>query len=534
MSDFSVNVLVDAKEEYMKQIVQILRPQLMSGLLSIYDEAMEICTSNNEEDLTLLTFQELLSQVPKWSQVLVDQEAENIVKESNCDYIEDLLTATFVCHTKILTSVRVAQDNKKRQINLKIPSVERFIHHVYIEIAREFWKHPYLVKKDDVSKLQYQKNLREVENIIATCIENTVRHLLPVKNILKEYLADDEEDEDDDEDNNSTNSSSSSMQAGGGVSTSKTDKNDAGGPGGKKKQKNSSSAEDSNKKTLSSSAEDSNKKTLSSSAEDSDTKNLTSNADDDKVSSKEKGGDSAAEDKSTDGHKTDQLAVSSTKEKTPAVTNNSMRDYDELNRILQDEQAGKDRAQIKEVSIDTDKKLIGVASSSSVKAQTGDNYGSKNDSSKSSDSDITSLLSKSDATGITDLLGGGSGDNKSDTAGITDLLRAGTAKSNSDGTTGITDLLGGGDSSAAGNKVTTSASSEIALDTLGNIEQVNVDFGMPSQSSGSATPSTNVKNEVLNEFDRIANSTTTTTPASDKGSTSDGDSSKPAAAYSFF
>ena len=183
MSDFSVNVLVDAKEEYMKQIVRVLSPHLLNGLLSIFDESIEICKSNDEEDLTLLTFQELLSQVPKWSQVLVEQESDSIVKESQCDYIEDLLTATFVCHTKILTSVRVT--NKNKRINLKIPSVERFIHHVYIEMAREFWKHPYLLKKDDITKLDYQKNLRDVENIISTCIENTVRKLLPVKNILK-------------------------------------------------------------------------------------------------------------------------------------------------------------------------------------------------------------------------------------------------------------------------------------------------------------------------------------------------------------
>lgn len=188
----NVAVLVDAKTEYTKQLVQIVSPHLLSGLLTIYDEAYGVCTSNKEEDLTMLTFQELLGEVPAWNNVMVAEEAERITDESKCDYLEDVITAVFVCHTKILTTVRVT--NKDRKINLKIPSVENFLHQVYIEMAREFWKHPYLLNPSEVSKLDYQHNLQVAEDKICTCVESTIRKLLPVKDILKEYLAEEDDD----------------------------------------------------------------------------------------------------------------------------------------------------------------------------------------------------------------------------------------------------------------------------------------------------------------------------------------------------
>ena len=521
----------------MKQIVQILRPHLMSGLLSIYDEAMEICTRNNEEDLTLLTFQELLSQVPKWSQVLVDQEAQNIVRESDCDYIEDLLTATFVCHTKILTSVRVAHDNRKRQINLKIPSVERFIHHTYIEIAREFWKHPYLVKKDDVSKLQYQKNLRDVEGIITACIENTVRKLLPVKNILKEYLADDEDDEDDEDASNT--SSNSSSQAGGGTTSSNV--KESASPKAPKNEESST--------TLKNRPGDDKKEATSTDEE------------------KDKAAGGKREVASADVTTT--TAESAKKaEKTNAK---SPSDYEELNRILKVEKEVADRAQIKEVSIDTDKKIAiattgasgapgtsGGGGATPAESATKSSNSSSSNSSSSNSSSITDLLgssSKPASTGITDLLGSSSkpastgitdllgSSSKPASTGITDLLGSSSKTDSTNSATvlgggggGLTDLLGSGGSS--GSKSTASASSEIALDSLGEIEQVNVDFGMSGASSApraSAAPSTNVKRDVLTEFDRIANSTSDknaggSTPTN-ANSTTD---SKPASSYSFF
>ena len=180
----NITVLVDAKTEYTKQLSQILVPFIFEGVKSIYDSTLTMCKINNDKS-TLMRFQEQLSQIPKWNQDIINEEFERIVEDSGCDWLDELVTAVFLSHTKILTAIRSNKQNNK--INLKIPKIDHFIHKCYIESAREFWKNPYLFN-EKVGHCDYQRNLRDCHKIIDKSIEETIRKLLPVKNILKEYL----------------------------------------------------------------------------------------------------------------------------------------------------------------------------------------------------------------------------------------------------------------------------------------------------------------------------------------------------------
>ena len=198
MEDGNVAVLVDAKEEYTKQLVSILKPCIYQGIKSIYIDAKDICHQDNTPDNVLMVFQDLLSRIPKWSQDIITKEYDRISSASKCDYIDDLLKVVYVSHIKVLTIVHSAQKNKK--ISIKVPSGSHFIHLCYIECAREFWKDPYLFS-DRVSKYEHQKNMRDSETIISECISETIRKQLPVRHILKEFLNEpDEEIEEEDED----------------------------------------------------------------------------------------------------------------------------------------------------------------------------------------------------------------------------------------------------------------------------------------------------------------------------------------------
>ncbi len=196
MDEVNVTVLVDAKEEYTKQLINILKSCIYQGIKSIFIDSKSICNEENTPDRILMVFQDLLSRIPKWSQDIINKEYNRIVKESNCDWIEDLLKVVYITHVKVLTIVHNSQQNKK--INLKIPTGSHFMHLCYIETAREFWKNPYLFS-DKVSKYEYQKNMRDCELIIADAISETIRKQLPVKHILQEYLGDKEEETDDDD-----------------------------------------------------------------------------------------------------------------------------------------------------------------------------------------------------------------------------------------------------------------------------------------------------------------------------------------------
>ena len=200
MDDYNVPVLVDAKTEYTKQLVNILKPHLYEGIQSIYKDAYELCKENNDSDKVLMTFQNLLSHVPKWSQEIIENEYNRIVDQSRCDWLEDLVTAVFVSHTKILTAIRIGKKHKK--INLKVPKIDHFIHKTYIQVAREFWKTPFLFD-EGIATTEYQRNMKYSEDLISACINETIRQQLPVKHILKEYLGNDYEDEEDDSEINS-------------------------------------------------------------------------------------------------------------------------------------------------------------------------------------------------------------------------------------------------------------------------------------------------------------------------------------------
>jgi hypothetical protein len=55
----------------------------------------------------------------------VNNEIHTIHVNCGCDYLEDLLTAVFIAHTKVLTAIRLSSNNKKVEIN--IPKVEHFL-----------------------------------------------------------------------------------------------------------------------------------------------------------------------------------------------------------------------------------------------------------------------------------------------------------------------------------------------------------------------------------------------------------------------
>tara|TARA_Y100000389_G_scaffold123807_1_gene121152 strand:- start:2717 stop:3730 length:1014 start_codon:yes stop_codon:yes gene_type:complete len=196
----NVNVLNVAKEEYTAQLTRILSPLILQGIESIYEDAKEL---SNEQNL-MRQFQELLKEVPKWNNNMIKEECQRILQTQ--DWMHELVTAVFVTNVKILTSVKLVK--KQSQFKLKMPSFETFIHAVYIEIAKTFFDDPFVMYHNE-SVEQLNKNRKNSLKIIKENIEETIRILLPVQNILQEYMRanedeepeEDKESEDEQEDN---------------------------------------------------------------------------------------------------------------------------------------------------------------------------------------------------------------------------------------------------------------------------------------------------------------------------------------------
>lgn len=188
MDSSDIGVYGEAKGEYTRQLCVFLVPALETYFLDMLSEAKQTAASPSKE---LLTFQNMLQGIPDWNQDKVTRETTRIQTDSKCDYLEELVTAVFIAHTKVLSAIRLTSKQKKLQIT--IPKIEHFLHRVLSECARSLWSSAFLFA--GANSLERQKNLRQVEVLLQEAILQAIRGLLPVKSILREYLV--EEDEDD-------------------------------------------------------------------------------------------------------------------------------------------------------------------------------------------------------------------------------------------------------------------------------------------------------------------------------------------------
>ena len=192
MDDYSSNTLSDSKNEWSIILMNYLTPHIIDGFRSIFNESVQLCTDNDEEEKYLMTFQNLLARIPKWNQTIIDTEKTRIVTLCNCSYLEDILTCVHIIQLKILSCVRVGSETKK--VTIDIPDFSAFIHQTYTNIARKLYSNIYLFEID-IQPLETQKRNREFEHIVQTCIMNTIRDRIPIETLLRQYIDETQEQE---------------------------------------------------------------------------------------------------------------------------------------------------------------------------------------------------------------------------------------------------------------------------------------------------------------------------------------------------
>ena len=185
MDDFSLNSLQESRNEWCSRLITVLTPCVIDGVKSIFEESWKLCLENDEKTKYLMTFQNFLSRVPKWNPNIISQECSRIKEKSNCTYISDLITCVHIIQLKMLSCMRVG--TKQKKIDVNVPSLEDFVHHVYINAARKIYTNVYLFEMG-ISSLKSQKNSRELEIIIKECILQTIRETIPVEELLKLYM----------------------------------------------------------------------------------------------------------------------------------------------------------------------------------------------------------------------------------------------------------------------------------------------------------------------------------------------------------
>jgi len=197
MGDSIAGVYSDARSEYTKQLCGILIPSYFQFYLTVLDKAREESVKLNEPKKLLWHFQTFLNEIPEWNMEKVNTEISQLQSGCGCDYLEDLLTAVFIAHTKVLTAIRVS--NKQKKVQITVPKIEHFLFKVLCETSKLLWGSSFLFR-EGIPAIEKQQNYRSVETLLGEGILQAVRSMVPVKSILRDFVSmDDDEKEDEKE-----------------------------------------------------------------------------------------------------------------------------------------------------------------------------------------------------------------------------------------------------------------------------------------------------------------------------------------------
>jgi hypothetical protein len=192
IQDSSAAIYSEAKSEYTKQLVYNFQPALLRFFLDRFTEVKQAPAVMSKAKSALSEFQDSLSQIPEWNLDKVRTETTSLLQTIQCDYTEELITAVFIAHTKILSAIRL-HSKPRRKINITVPKPDHFMHRTMSECSRLLWSNVYLFS-DSVPSLDRQKNMNDVNRFLEEGILQAIRNLLPVKSILRDSLQEDDDD----------------------------------------------------------------------------------------------------------------------------------------------------------------------------------------------------------------------------------------------------------------------------------------------------------------------------------------------------
>lgn len=201
MTHFYERNIVDIKNEYTDRLTDILVPLLYEGMKSIYNDAIK-CFDKAEEarkyNQTAVNpginkfFQIILKGIPTLSQAGIEVEVKRIKEFSRCsDIFDDLVKAVVKSHIVLLTynasgkTCKLVNERYHEKIN-----INEFIHKCYIECSQVFYDNPDLLSSD-YPKDTLQMCKHSAYKYIKTAISDAIHGILPLKQILQEYLSND-------------------------------------------------------------------------------------------------------------------------------------------------------------------------------------------------------------------------------------------------------------------------------------------------------------------------------------------------------
>jgi DNA-binding TFAR19-related protein (PDSD5 family) len=130
-------------------------------------------------------FAKRLKDIPEWNQNLIDELFERLQKSCNKDILSNLIKSVWIANVQILSAIRINKNQSETEVN--VPDPKRFVHKCFVEGAREIYKDPYLFNPN-CDTVQSHRNQRDLLKLISSSTKDAIRKMLPVEEILRQYL----------------------------------------------------------------------------------------------------------------------------------------------------------------------------------------------------------------------------------------------------------------------------------------------------------------------------------------------------------
>jgi hypothetical protein len=183
----STNVLVEAKKELTKHIINRISPFFYEEFRKLHNKCIYDCNETKNPNI-LEEFAKKLKDIPEWNQTRIDELFERLQQTCTRQILSNLIKSVWIANVQILSAVRMNKSETETEVN--VPDPKRFVHKCFVECAREIYKDPYLFDPN-VNVMQLHKNQRELLKLISRSTKDAIRKMLPVEDILRQYLSTD-------------------------------------------------------------------------------------------------------------------------------------------------------------------------------------------------------------------------------------------------------------------------------------------------------------------------------------------------------
>ena len=167
---------IENKQEYTKRLIGLLRPHFYTQFNDMYQDA-------RKTDNSLSNFQKKLEEISNWSSTNRARFCNKIIKEEDCNWLNDLIAAVLVSTSTIM----ICGSNIDTSVTIKVPSDKTFCHECLKQTARELWQNPTLYTSSN-NTVESEHNVKSILAIITSSIKDTITKLLPLKELINVYL----------------------------------------------------------------------------------------------------------------------------------------------------------------------------------------------------------------------------------------------------------------------------------------------------------------------------------------------------------